>query len=60
MKCKCNRLPSPFHWAEQSKGSEIFGTREFKMAETARQNMKGKGNDPKRQFTIYSKARASK
>lgn len=47
-----------FDWRNIS--SQIVTTKEFKMSQASKIQMAGKGTDPKLQFTIYSKAHASK
>lgn len=40
--------------------SQIASTKEFKLSQNASIQMAGSGSDPKKQFTVYSKAKASK
>lgn len=45
-----------FDW--RSAGSEIAQAKSFRQSQSATQQMAGKGSDKRRQFTIYSRAKA--
>lgn len=40
--------------------STITSSKEWRMSQASTKQMAGKGTDPKKQFTIYSRAKASK
>ena len=40
--------------------SRITSSKEWKMSQASTKQMAGSGTDPKKQFTIYSRAKASK
>lgn len=41
-------------------GSSITTSKEWRMSQASTQQLAGTGTDPRKQFTIYSKAKASK
>ena len=48
-----------FCWRDKVE-SEILSQKSFKQSEISKRNSAGTGTNPKKQFTIYSRAKASK
>lgn len=48
-----------FCWRDRVE-SQILKDKSFKQSETSKKNSAGTGTDPKKQFTIYSRAKAIK